>query len=182
MIVYEDLISGDQMLSDSRPMKPLIIKIDGVDTEIPNVFTVQSKMASKGPVSVNTGANASKEESEEGADDQEVKVCDLKDAELGFGYEGPQSYSAAEFGTLFKGWCKAVKEKIETGGGKPKDFVQAAKAFLPAIKDNYSNFEVYHPKSYNIETFVLGLWDDEANAIGAPKFIYFMPALKKIKY
>lgn len=182
MIVYEDLISGDQVLSDSSPSKPLIIKIDGVDTEIPNVIVVQSRMVTKGPVDVNTGGNASAEEADEGTDDAAVKVCDLKDAELGFGYEGPQSYSGAEFGTLFKGWCKAVKEKIEASGQKPKDFMQAAKAFLPALKEHYSNMEVYHPKSYNAETFILGFWDDEANEVGAPKFIFFVPALKRIKY
>ncbi|KAH9259158.1 hypothetical protein BASA81_002778 [Batrachochytrium salamandrivorans] len=138
--------------------------------------------ASMAPVDVNTGGNASAEEADEGTDDAAVKVCDLKDAELGFGYEGPQSYSGAEFGTLFKSWCKAVKEKIEASGQKPKDFMQAAKAFLPALKEHYSNMEVYHPKSYNAETFILGFWDDEANEVGSPKFIFFVPALKRIKY
>jgi hypothetical protein len=182
MIVFEDLISGDQVLSDSRIMKPLTLKIEGVETEIPNVVVVQSKMVTKGPVEVNTGGNASKEEAEEAVEDAASKVCDLKDPELGFGYEGPQSYSLAEFQTLYKSWCKAVKEKIESTGGKPKDFMQAAKAFMPAIKEHYSSLEIYHPKSYSSETFIIGLWDDEANEIGSPKFIYFMPALKRIKY
>jgi hypothetical protein len=79
-------------------------------------------------------------------------------------------------------WCKAVKEKIEEKGGKPKDFMQAAKAFLPFMKDNFKNFEIYHPKSYNTSTFILGYWDDEANEVGAPKFIFFGPALLKEKY
>jgi len=182
MIVYEDLVSGDQVLSDSRPQAPLKIKIGGVETVIPNVFTVQSKLVIKGPVEVNTGANASKEEQEEGVEDQALKVVDLKDPEVGFGYEGPQDYSEAEFQTLYKTWCKAVKEKIEAKGGKPKDFMQAAKAFHPAIKENYSSFEVYHTKSFCSESFILGYWDDEANEAVAPKFIFFEPALNRVKY
>jgi hypothetical protein len=138
VIVYEDLLTGDQVLSDSRPQKPLVYNGEA----IPNVFTVQAKLVTKGPIQVNTGANASKEEAEEGVEDQAVKVCDLKDSDLGFGYEGPQSYSEAEFNALYRGWCKSVKEKIESKGGKPKDFMQAAKAFLPFIKDNYANMEV----------------------------------------
>jgi hypothetical protein len=65
MIVYSDLISGDQMLSDSRPQKPLLFEGEA----IPNVVTVQAKLMAKGPVEVNTGANASKEEQEEGMPD-----------------------------------------------------------------------------------------------------------------
>ncbi|KAH9258674.1 hypothetical protein BASA81_003176 [Batrachochytrium salamandrivorans] len=182
MIVYEDIVSGDQVLSDSYAQKPLQIPVQGVATAIPNVFAVQSRMVTKGPLEVNTGSNASKEETEEGVDDAAARVCDLKDPELGFGYEGPQSYSMGEFEVLFKGWCKAVKEKIEASGQKPMEFMQAARAMYPAIKENYSNMEVYHPKSYSSETFILGFWDDEANEVGAPKFIFFTPALKRIKY
>src|SRR4051812_4133751 len=110
MIVYSDLVTGDQVLSDSRPQKPLSFNGE----VIPGIFTVQSKMVTKGPVQVNTGANASTEGGEdEGADDQAVKVCDLKDGELGFGYEGPQSLTEGEFTALYKSWCKTVKEKIE---------------------------------------------------------------------
>ena len=138
---------------------------------IPGVVTVQAKLASKGPVSVNTGANASKEESEEGVEDSEVKVVDLKDPDLGFGYEGPQAMSEGEFNSLYKAWCKAVKEKIESKGGKPKDFMQAAKAFLPFMKANFSSFEIYYPKSFNSETFVIGWWDDEANELGGTFFL-----------
>ena len=139
VIVYSDILTGDQVLSDSRPQKPLTFNGE----VIPGVFTVQAKLVVKGPVQVNTGANASTEAGdEEGADDQAVKVCDLKDPELGFGYEGPGSYSEGEFNALYKSWCKAVKEKIESKGGKPKDFMQAAKGFLPFLKENYGSFEM----------------------------------------
>ena len=138
MIVYSDILTGDQVLSNSMPQKPLSFNGEAV----PNVFTVQSHMVTKGPVSVNTGANASAEDADEGTDDQAVKVCDLKDPELGFGYEGPGSYTESEFNALYRSWCKAVKEKIEAKGDKPKDFMQAAKAFLPFLKENYANFEM----------------------------------------
>jgi len=179
VIVYSDLITGDQVLSDSHPQKPLVFNGE----PIAGVFVVQSRMVTKGPVQVNTGANASTEGGEdEGVDDQAVKVVDLKDPELGFGYEGPQGYSEGEFNALYKSWCRAVKEKIESKNQKPKDFMQAAKAFLPFMKEQFSNFEVYHGKSFSAESFVLGWWDDEANEAGAPKFIFFEPALIKEKY
>lgn len=149
---------------------------------IPNVFSVQSRLVTKGPVDVNTGANASKEEAEEGSEDQVEKVVDLKDPATGFGYEGPQSYDVSDFTGLYKNWCKAVKEKIEAKGGKPKEFMQAAKAFLPFWKENFANLEIYHGKSFDPASFVMGWWDDEANELGAPKFIFFEPALIREKY
>jgi len=114
VIVYEDVISGDQVLSDSYAQKPLTFNGEVV----PGVVTVQARLKQKGPIEVNTGANASTEGGgeDEGVDDSVVKVNDIKDADIGFGYEGPQSYSEAEFGTLYKMWCKAVKEKIESAG------------------------------------------------------------------
>jgi hypothetical protein len=47
---------------------------------------------------------------------------------------------------------------------------------MPFIKDEFKNFEIYHPKSFNAETFIVGWWDEEANACGAPKFIFFADA------
>ena len=135
-------------------------------------------MVTKGPVQVNTGANASAEGGEEeGVEDKEEKVNNLKDADIGFSYEGPQSYSEGEFMTMYKGWCKAVKEKIEEKGGKPKAFMEAAKAFLPFVKDNYANMEVYHTKSFSASSFVLGWWDDDANAANAVRSFFFSLSL-----
>ncbi len=161
MIVYTDLISGDQVLSDSYAQKPLVI----AGEEVPDIFVVQSRLVTKSIGDINTGANKATEttDDDEGVEDKEEKVVDLKDPIMGFGYEGPASMSAADFVTLYKSWCKTVKEKIEAANKKPKAFMQSAKAFMPFIKDEFKNFEVYHPKSYNSETFVLGWWDDEVS-------------------
>ena len=40
----------------------------------------------------------------------------------------------------------------------------------------------YHGKSFSPESFVIGWWDDEANEVGSPKFIFFEPALIREKY
>lgn len=178
MLVYSDLISGDQVLSDSYPWKEL--EYDG--QKIEGVMYVQSKMVSKEIGEIDTGANASAEAADEGVDDSVEKVCDIKDGMIGFGYEGPNAMKASEFVTLYKAWCQAVKKKIEETGAKPGPFMKSAKGFMAFMKKEFKNFEIYAPKSFNTETFIIGYWDDEANAIGAPKFIYFKHALKEEKY
>lgn len=178
MLVYTDLISGDQVLSDSYAWKQL--EFDGKPVE--GVMYVQSKMVSNEVGEINTGANASAEAVAEDPEEAAKKVCDIKDGLIGFGYEGPNEMKANEFVTLYKSWCGKVKKKIEETGAKPGPFMKSAKGFMEFMKKEFKNFEVYAPKSYNTETFILGWWDEEANIAGAPKFLYFKHSLKEEKY
>ena len=72
MLVYQDLISGDELLSDSFPYK-----------EIENgmLWEVEGKWVVQGAVDVDIGANPSAEgaDEDEGVDDQAVKVVDIVD-------------------------------------------------------------------------------------------------------
>ena len=61
----QDIITGDELISDSYDLK----EVDGV------VYEADCKKITIGPVEVNTGANASAEEAEEGAEDAaETKI------------------------------------------------------------------------------------------------------------
>jgi len=72
MLVYQDLLSGDELLSDSF-----------VYNEIHNgvLWEVEGKWVVKGSVDVDIGANPSAEggEDDETVDDQAVKVVDIVD-------------------------------------------------------------------------------------------------------
>lgn len=176
--MYTDLISEDQVLSDSFNLTPLKYN----DEEVEGIMVVQSRLVVKDIGEVNTGANASAEGGEEALEDEVEKVCDIKDGLVGFGYEGPNDMKASEFVTLYKAWCQKIKKIKEDAGEKPGPFMKSAKAFMGFMKAEFKNFEIYAPKSYNTETFIVGWWDDEANTVGCPKFIYFKHALKEEKY
>ncbi|KDO71687.1 hypothetical protein CISIN_1g030941mg [Citrus sinensis] len=72
MLVYQDLLTGDELLSDSFPYK-----------EIENgiLWEVEGKWVVQGAVDVDIGANPSAEgaDEDEGVDDQAVKVVDIVD-------------------------------------------------------------------------------------------------------
>mmetsp|Transcript_12172 Transcript_12172/g.24277 ORF Transcript_12172/g.24277 Transcript_12172/m.24277 type:complete len:179 (-) Transcript_12172:84-620(-) len=178
MLVYTDLLSDDQMLSDAYPREPL--KIGG--EEVPNVFVVQSKMVTSELGDINIGANASAEGGGEEAGDDVKRVNNMTDGDVGFGYQGPNEYTGEEFKVIFRSWCKAIKAKIEESGEKPKDFMKSAKAILPFIQENFADLEFYAPKSFNPDTFVMGWWNDKANEVGAPAFIFLEKAYKIEKY
>lgn len=165
MIVYTDLVSGDQVLSDSFSQSPLTYNGEALE----GLVMVQSKMMVKGAVEIDTGANASAEGGEDGGEDgAAAKVNNLCDADSGFGYEGPMTLTKQEFGTMFKAWCKKTKDKILEKGDKPKPFMQSAQKFLTFLNSEFKNFEIYQTSSFS--AFVVGWWDDEGNTIGAPKF------------
>jgi len=176
MIVYKDMVSGDQILSDSFEQEPLVYKGEPV----PGCVVVQSKMVNKETGDIDIGANASAEEVDEGTADQAVMVNQLVDKDLGFGYEGPVSFTKQEFGTLFKKWSRETKEKILEKGDKAKPFVQSAKEFVNFLNAEYKNFEIYQTASFS--SFIIAWWDDAANQIGAPKFIFFTHAMDAEKY
>ncbi len=176
MIVFTDIFTGDQVLSDSFSQTPLIHK----GNKIEGIVAVQSKMISKEVGNIDIGANASAEEADEGTDDSVQKVNNLVDADTGFGYNGPMSMDLANLKLLYKNWCKETREKILADGGKPKDFVQTATAFNAFLIEEFSNLEVYQTKSYN-GGLVIGWWDDDANTAGAPKFLFNTFAMKSEK-
>ncbi|CAM8899983.1 unnamed protein product [Rhodiola kirilowii] len=72
MLVYQDLLTRDELLSDSFPYKELF---NGV------VWEVEGKWVVQGAVDVDIGANPSAEggDDDEGVDDQTVKVVDIVD-------------------------------------------------------------------------------------------------------
>merc|ERR1712072_427213 len=67
MIIYNDLITGDELISDSYNLK----EVDGA------VYEADCSKITIGGESVDIGANPSAEEADEGADDSKQQVIDI---------------------------------------------------------------------------------------------------------
>ena len=96
----------------------------------------------------------------------------------GFGYNGPVTLAASEFSVMIKQWCRNVRAKLE----KPKRFVRASIAIFPFLMKNYESVQVYFSKSNESNSLIIAYWDEEANAVMSPKFIFFEDSLIKEKY
>jgi len=175
MLVYNCVITGDQLMSDSYKQLPVVH--DG--KELDGLFFVQSKKSTKSGI-VLDGENPSAEA--EAADSGEETVNNIVDGEIGFNYNESEKPKAGDFMKLFKMYCGAVKKGLQAKDKVPKPFMQSAKAFLPYLKANYKVMDFYLTKSMDPKSFVLGVWDDEAEAVGQPKFLYFKHALIEEKY
>lgn len=134
----QDIITGDEIISDSYDLK----EIDGV------AYEANCSKITIGPVDVNTGANASAEEAEEGADDSAQTVIDIVHSfrlnETAFDKKGYLSY--------LKGYMKTVKDKLKENGADEeaiKEFEKGAQNFAKKIVGNFKDYEFFTGESMN---------------------------------
>ncbi|SPO04518.1 probable IgE-dependent histamine-releasing factor [Cephalotrichum gorgonifer] len=145
MIIYKDIITGDEILSDSYDLK----EVAGV------VYEADCAMITLGAVEVDTGANASAEEAEEALDDQAVKVNNIVNS---FRYT-ETSFDKKSYLSYLKGYMKAVKAALQEKGAPEEEikaFESGAQKFvkehlLPKFKD----YEFFIGESMNPDGMVI---------------------------
>ncbi|KAG6508970.1 translationally-controlled tumor protein homolog [Zingiber officinale] len=167
MLVYQDLLSGDELLSDSFPYK-----------EIENgmLWEVEGKWVVKGAVDVDIGANPSAEGGgeDEGVDDSAIKVVDIVDT---FRLQEQPPFDKKQFVTFIKRYIKLLTPKLDEGKQElfKKHIEGATKFLLPKLKDlQFFVGEGMHDDA----SVVLAYYKDGAVD---PTFLYFAYGLKEIK-
>ncbi|XP_051128012.1 translationally-controlled tumor protein homolog [Andrographis paniculata] len=167
MLVYQDLLNGDELLSDSFPYK-----------EIENgaLWEVEGKWVTQGAIDVNIGANPSAEggEEDEGVDDQVTKVVDIVDT---FRLQEQPSFDKKPFIAYMKKYIKLLSEKLE--GPKQEEFKKsiegATKYLLAKIKD----LQFFVGESMHDNSAMVFAYYKEGST--NPTFLYLAHGLKEVK-
>jgi len=166
MLVYQDLLTGDELLSDSFPYK-----------EIENgmLWEVEGKWVVQGCVEVDIGANPSAEGGEdEGVDEQAVKVVDIVDT---FRLQEQPTFDKKQFVTYMKRYIKNLCEKLEPEQQElfKKHIPDATKYLMSKLKDlQFFVGESMHDDGSLVFAYYK---DGSAN----PTFLYLAYGLKEIK-
>ncbi|KAH6644504.1 translationally controlled tumor protein-like protein [Boeremia exigua] len=144
MIIFKDILTDDEIISDSYDLK----LVDGV------VYEADCKKISVGGETFDTGANASAEEAEEGAEDGvETKidvVYSFRLNETGFDKKGYLTY--------LKGYMKAVKAKLQENGSSAEEitaFEKGAAAYAKKIVANFKDYEFLTGESMNPDGMIV---------------------------
>ncbi|KFX87160.1 hypothetical protein V490_08488 [Pseudogymnoascus sp. VKM F-3557] len=143
MIIFKDIISGDEMISDS--FDP--VEVDGV------VYEVDCAMITEGAVEVNTGANASAEEAEEGVEDGAVQVNNVVNS---FRLQSTQ-FDKKTYLSHLKGYMKAIKEKMKAKGASDEEvtaFEKGAAVYAKKIVSNFKDYDFYVGESMDPDGMV----------------------------
>merc|ERR1712137_712294 len=137
MIIYKDIITEDEIISDSYDIK----EIDGV------VYEADCRKITIGGETFDTGANASAEEAEEGADDQQETKIDVV-----------HSFRLNETGFDKKGYLTYLKGKLQEKGASAEEiaaFEKGAAGYAKKIVANFKDYEFFTGESMNPDGMVV---------------------------
>jgi len=144
MIIYKDILTGDEIISDSYDLK----EIDGI------AYECDCQMITLGAVEVNTGANASAEEAEEGVEDGAVQVNNVVNS---FRLTST-SYDKKQYLSHLKSYMKKVKEALTKKGADEatiKEFETGASGFAKKIIGNFKDYDFYVGESMDPDGMVV---------------------------
>ncbi|KAJ4390470.1 hypothetical protein N0V85_007186 [Neurospora sp. IMI 360204] len=145
MLIYSDIITGDEIISDSYDLK----EVDGI------AYEADCAMIEEGAVNVDIGANASAEEQDDALEDTSVKVNNIVHS---FRLQSTQ-FDKKGYLVYLKGYMKTVKAKLQEQGKSAeeiKDFETKAGAFAKnVILAKFKDWEFYTGESMNPDGMIV---------------------------
>lgn len=165
MLIYKDLISGDELASDSYPTKAIediAIEVEGKLISISNA--IDERMI---------GGNASAEEATEGADDvAETKINVVVSHQL-----VETKFDKKSYLTYLKGYLKSIEKKLaESNPGRVEAFKNGAQKFVKErVLANFDNWQFFTGEKMDPEGMVV-LMDYREDGM-TPYFVLFKDGL-----
>ncbi|RFU31003.1 hypothetical protein B7463_g5322, partial [Scytalidium lignicola] len=144
MIIYKDIITGDEIISDSYDLK----EVDDA------VYECDCQMITLGAVQVDTGANASAEEADEGVEDGAVQVNNVVNS---FRLQST-SFDKKSYLSHLKTYMKKVKETLKAKGASDETvtkFEKGAQAYAKKIVGNFKDYDFYIGESMDPDGMVV---------------------------
>jgi len=169
MIIYKDIITGDEMFSDAYDMK----LVDDV------AYEVDCKMITiKKGADVDIGANASAEGGEEELEDGTETVNNVV-----YSFRlTPSSFEKKSYLSHIKGYMKKIKGKLEESNASSDEvtqFEKGAQALAKKIIGSYKDWEFYVGESMDPEGMV-ALLNYREDGI-TPYIVFWKHGLKEEK-
>ncbi|XP_021761476.1 translationally-controlled tumor protein homolog [Chenopodium quinoa] len=170
MIVYEDIISGDELLSDSYRCDELF---NGCLWEVEGKWVVKG-----GHIEVDIGANPSAEGGEDDevvGDEEGIKVVDIVD---NFRLQEQPAYDKKQFIAWVKRYIKNLTAKLE--GHKADEFKKNVEAATKFLMSKLNDLQFFVGESMHDDgATVMAYYKDGATD---PTFLYFAHGLKGVKH
>ncbi|KAJ7068311.1 Mss4-like protein [Mycena amicta] len=166
MLLYEDILTGDEMFSDAFPVKT----VDDI------VIEVDCAMITIKEGEVDIGANPSAEEAEEATEDGAATVNNVVHS---FRLQST-TFDKKSFLTYLKGYMKEVKVKLQAKNPERVEaFEKGAAAFAKKLVANFKDYEFYTGETMNPDGMV-ALLNYRADGV-TPYFTFWKDGLKEVK-
>ncbi|GJJ07567.1 hypothetical protein Clacol_001770 [Clathrus columnatus] len=166
MLLYEDILTGDEMFSDAFPVKV----VDDIVYEV----DCASIIIKEGQVDI--GANPSTEEAEETLEEGSKTVNNVVHS---FRLQATTFDKKSYLGHL-KLYMKGIKTKLETSNpSRVEAFEKGAQAYAKKVVANLKDFEFYTGEGMNPDGMV-ALLNYREDGI-TPYFTFWKDGVKEIK-
>jgi len=167
MLIYEDVFSGDELITDAYKL----LEVDDVVYEV-DCQLIQIKQGAD----VDIGANPS---AEEGGEDLEDGVETVNNVIYSMRLQ-PTSFDKKSYLTYLKGYMKKVKAHLaEKDPDRVATFEKAAQNYAKKIVANFKDFEFYTGDKMDPEAMVVLLNYREDGT--TPYLVFFKDGLKMVK-
>ncbi|TKA78186.1 Translationally-controlled tumor protein [Cryomyces minteri] len=144
MIIYKDIITGDEILSDSYDIK----EVDGA------VYEADCKKITIGNDNIDIGANPSAEEADEGLEEGQTQVIDVVHS---FRLNETQ-FDKKSYLSHLKTYMKKVKEAMKNNGSSDdevKEFEKSAAGYAKKIVGGFKDYEFLIGESMDPDGMVI---------------------------
>lgn len=169
MLIYKDLISGDELCSNSYPMK----LIDDVVYE----FEGKSIVVENGISENLIGGNAS-------AEDAIEDVCDEANRTINIIYSNrlvEMSFTKKTYTTYIKGYMKSILDKLnQNNPERAAIFKTNVQKYVTKIMKNFDEYRFFSGESMNPDGMIV-LCNYREDQI-TPYFVFFKDGLEEEKF
>ncbi|KAH3899865.1 probable Translationally-controlled tumor protein homolog [Saccharomycodes ludwigii] len=139
MIIYKDLVSGDELLSDAYDVK----LVDNV------IYEADCSMVKVGGDDIDIGANPSTDAGDEDGVEDGSEV--VNNVVYSFRLQ-PTAFDKKSFITYIKGYMKYIKNKLqETNPDEIPVFEKGAQAYVKKVLGSFKDWEFYTGESMDPE-------------------------------
>ncbi|KAJ1926851.1 hypothetical protein IWQ60_003437 [Tieghemiomyces parasiticus] len=168
MLLYTDIITGDEMVSDAYPIQI----VDDV------IMEVDCQLVTKGATQVDIGANPSAE----GGDDEGVEESggeQVNNVVDSFRLQST-SFDKKSYLTYIKGYLKQIKAELaKSNPERIPAFEAGAQKFVKKVVGDFKNYDFYTGESMNPDGMIALLNFREDGV--TPYFSLFKDGLKAVK-
>ncbi|KAF9780178.1 translationally controlled tumor-associated [Thelephora terrestris] len=167
MLLYTDILTGDEMFSDAFQ----VTLVDDI------VYEVKCTMITvKAGADVDIGANPSAEDQEDALEEGSTQVNDVVHS---FRLQGT-GFDKKSYIAHIKGYMKAIKAELQKSNpDRVETFEKGAANYFKKISANFKDFEFYTGESMNPDGLV-ALLNYREDGI-TPFFTFWKDGLKEVK-
>ncbi|KAG2763461.1 hypothetical protein JG687_00007930 [Phytophthora cactorum] len=180
MLVWQDVFTEDEVMSDSNKVGPCK---DMEGNEVSGMFQVESKTVAKGADNVDIGCGDAFGGDDDQVDDSVETVNNVIDDSIGFGYIETGFDTKAELKTYLKSYFRKVMKNLKSSGASDETLAQFksdAQEIVKFLVSMFKELQFYMFKSCDSEAGLAYAYYPEGAV--APTFCYIKWGLKEVKF